>query len=89
MYFRKNGCVLARSFIAFAMGLLSCLKARTPSFITGKAPTTIFIYLLVTTQSIGDILKEDAKQEIFFSFTTTLKLWLNSCIHINSGHWVY
>lgn len=41
MYLRKNGWFFARSFITFAIGLLSCLNARTASFTAGKAPTTM------------------------------------------------
>lgn len=41
IYLRKNGWLFARSFITFAIGLLSCLNARTASFTAGKAPTTM------------------------------------------------
>lgn len=43
MYCRKNGLCFARSLITFAIGLLSCLNANTPSFAAGNAPTTIFV----------------------------------------------
>lgn len=44
IYVRKNGWFLALSFNTFAIGLLSCLKASTPSLNTGNAPTTIIYF---------------------------------------------
>lgn len=41
MYFLKNGLDLALDFSTFAMGLLICLIANTPSLAAGNTPITI------------------------------------------------
>lgn len=40
-YLRKNSLFFARSLRTLAMGLLICLRARTPNLAAGNAPTTI------------------------------------------------
>lgn len=41
MYFLKNGLDFALDFNTFAMGLLICLTANTPSLAAGNTPITI------------------------------------------------
>lgn len=40
-YLRKNSLFFARFLRTLAMGLLICLRARTPNLAAGNAPTTI------------------------------------------------
>lgn len=76
MYWRKKGLCLARSLITFAMGLLSCLNANTPSFAAGNAPTTIFVQKHTTI-----VLRNYSYKINFMVFSLTLTLTLrNQCV---------
>lgn len=55
-YVRKNGLFLALFFIIFAIGLLSCLNARTPNFAAGNAPTTIALLDFLARNLRGNII---------------------------------